>query len=250
MPKVNREVEREIAVKEMTALVADVIRHLPLGTVCTISDIVGGEMEARGYEFRHMGIGTGYAWTKDGGKTFYLEEDDQFEILNMVLEELQEERKLDYSANAGQFLGLPYNLEFEILPAGEWLIKLIVSDSRKSWSRTVLVLDRDKDNVDVKETGLFPEGNSVSTITLSKHALERIRELLSDPLLHEEQGEFTPDEDILVSDGENLTVCFPDGRVFQYYALGTYEGFLEHDPQSNRMLELVTLIWKASHEEN
>lgn len=247
MPKVNREVEREIAVKEMTALVADVIRRLPLGTVCTISDIVGGEMEARGYEFRHMGIETGYAWTKDGGKTFYLEEDDQFEILNTVQEELKEERKMDYSANAGQFLGLPYNLEFEILPAGEWLIKLIVSDSRNSRTGTVLVLDRDKDNANIKETGLFPEGNSVSTVTLSKRDLERIRELLADPLLHEEQGEFTPDEDVLVSDGDNLTVCFPDGRVFQYYALGTYEGILEHDPQSKRMLELVTLIRNATH---
>lgn len=247
MPKVNREVEREIAVKEMTALVADVIRHLPLGTVCTISDIVGGEMESRGYEFRHLGIETGYAWTKDGGMTFYLEEDDQFEILNTVQEELKEERKLDYSANAGQFLGLPYNLEFEILPAAEWLIKLIVSDSRNSRTGTVLVLDREEDNASVKETGLYPEGNTDRTVTLGKRDMERIRELLADPLLHEEQGEFMPDEDILVSDGDNLTVCFPDGRVFQYYALRTYEGYLEHDPQSKRMLELFTLIWNAAH---
>ena len=47
-----------------------------------------------------------------GRDIFYLEEDDQFEILNTVQEELKEERKMDYSANAGQFLGLPYNLEF------------------------------------------------------------------------------------------------------------------------------------------
>ena len=120
-------------------------------------------------------------------------------------------------------------------------------DSRNSRTGTVLVLDRDKDNANIKETGLFPEGNSVSTVTLSKRDLERIRELLADPLLHEEQGEFTPDEDVLVSDGDNLTVCFPDGRVFQYYALGTYEGILEHYPQSKRMLELVTLIRNATH---
>ena len=80
--------------------------------------------------------------------------------------------------------------------------------------------------------------------------MERIRELLADPLLQEEQGEFTPDADILVHDGNNLTIRFPDGRIFQYYTLSAYEGYLEHDPQSRKVLEMFTLVWSGTHPEN
>ncbi len=250
MPRANREVERAAAVKEMTATVTDMVRSLPLGSVCAISDIVGAEMETRGYELRHMGIETGYAWTKDGGKTFYLEEDDQFEVLNNVQEKLKDERILDYSQNAGKFLGLPYNLEFEILPAEGWLLKMILSDAWGRLEDTVLLLDRDEDNAVVKEGGTFSEKDAPNLFTLEERDMERIRELLADPLLQEDQGEFTPDEDILVHDGNNLMIRFPDGRIFQYYTLSAYEGYLEHDPQSRRMLELFTLIWSGTHPEN
>lgn len=250
MPRANREVERAAAVKEMTNMVADVIRSFPLGTVCAISDIVGGEMEARGYEFRHMGIETGRAWTRDGGKTVYLEEDDQFEVLNNVQEELKDEIILDYSQNAGKFLGLPYNLEFEVLPAKGWLVKMILSDARGRREDTVLVLDRDEENAVVKEGGIFSEKDAPEFFALEKRDMERIRELLADPLLQEEQGEFTPDADILVHDGNNLTIRFPDGRIFQYYTLSAYEGYLEHDPQSRKVLEMFTLVWSGTHPEN
>lgn len=71
------------------------------GGEATIAELAGTWYESRGYEFRHIDIDHGYVWTKDGGATYSIEEDDLFDVQERVIRRLKGKRILDFSEHDG-----------------------------------------------------------------------------------------------------------------------------------------------------
>ncbi|MDE6087178.1 MAG: hypothetical protein K2G25_02200 [Oscillospiraceae bacterium] len=110
----HREGNKRKIIKNLAIQVCNIILLLEEGTEVSISQIVAEIYEKQGYEFICRGAGGGYIWTKDGGTTFAIENDDQFEVLNIVKNRLKGQRVLDFSKYYNKYVGLPYNLSFMI----------------------------------------------------------------------------------------------------------------------------------------
>lgn len=113
----QREGDRKQIIKELTEAVTKAVLAMEDGGEATIAELAGAWYESRGYEFRHIDIDHGYVWSKDGGTTYSIEEDDLFDVLDSVAERLKGKCELDFSAHDGLVEGLPYNLTFKIKKA-------------------------------------------------------------------------------------------------------------------------------------
>ena len=113
----QREGDREQILKELTDAVTSAVLMMEDGGEATIAELAGAWYESRGYEFRHIDINYGFVWTKDGGATYSIEEDDLFDVLDRVTNRLKGKCELDFSAHDGMVEGLPYNLLFKIKTA-------------------------------------------------------------------------------------------------------------------------------------
>ena len=107
-----REGNREEILQRLIRTVADAILEMQEGEVTTISQLVSEYYTPLGYEFRHIDLDHGYVWTKDGGKTYAVDNWDLMDVLAGVEEALKGQRELDFSQNGYSVVGLPFNLEF------------------------------------------------------------------------------------------------------------------------------------------
>lgn len=115
MPK--RETDKKETIREITEIVSQRILEMPIGSETAISWLVNDVYRQRGYNLVHCGWRIGYAWSKDGGKTYSLSASEEGEVLCKVERKLWKERYLDFSEHEGLFEGLPENLDFVIRPA-------------------------------------------------------------------------------------------------------------------------------------
>ena len=113
----KREEDKREVVREITEIVAQRILEMPIGSETAIAFLVNDVYRQRGYNRVHCGGRIGYAWSKDGGKTYSLSTSEAGEVLLKVERKLWKERYLDFSAHEGLFEGLPENLDFVIRPA-------------------------------------------------------------------------------------------------------------------------------------
>ena len=91
----QREGDRKQIIKELTDAVTKTVLSMEDGGEATIAELAGTWYESRGYEFRHIDIDHGYVWTKDGGATYSIEEDDLFDVQERVIRRLKGKRILD-----------------------------------------------------------------------------------------------------------------------------------------------------------
>ena len=113
----NRETDKKETIREITEIVAQRILEMPIGSETVIAFLVNDVYRQRGYNLMHCGGRIGYAWSKDGGKTYSLTRNEEGEVLRKVERTLWKERYLDFSEHEGLFEGLPENLDFVIRPA-------------------------------------------------------------------------------------------------------------------------------------
>ena len=110
----QREQNKKKTIDMLTEEVSKVILELSDGDTTSIAQIVGAWYQNHGYEWKHLDIDHGYAWTKDGGTTYALMDFDQFEVLDHVIKKLEGVCVLDFSRYDGMDIGLPYNLHFTV----------------------------------------------------------------------------------------------------------------------------------------
>jgi len=115
----RREADKRLVLKKITEEAAERIMAMPIGSETAISWVVRDIYSQHGYDLVHCGPRVGYAWSKDGGKTYAITDMEEWDVLNGVERMLQKERYLDFSMHAGRLEGLPYVLEFVIRPASE-----------------------------------------------------------------------------------------------------------------------------------
>ena len=109
---IQREKDRDEIMNTLVDMTYHAILTLPDGAEESISGIIRKYYLAQGYEFKHCG--RAYAWTKDGGKTFSIEDSDQFDVLEETERKLKGQRILDFSKYYGLTVGIPYNLLFTV----------------------------------------------------------------------------------------------------------------------------------------
>ncbi|MDE5885809.1 MAG: hypothetical protein K2H29_12140 [Oscillospiraceae bacterium] len=110
----RREGNQRKIIKNLAIQVCNIILLLEEGTELSISQIVAEIYKEQGYKLIYCDARGEYIWTKDGGITFAIEDFDQFEILEIVENELKGKRDLDFSKHDDMEEGLPYHLEFVI----------------------------------------------------------------------------------------------------------------------------------------
>ena len=110
----RREGNKAKTIKMLSEKIAEVILKMNDGDEASIARLVSEWYKSQGYECKYVDSRHGWAWTKDGGVTFALEIDDQFDILEQVTDMLKGKRELDFSAYDGMVVGLPYNLRFKV----------------------------------------------------------------------------------------------------------------------------------------
>ena len=113
----NRETDKKETIKEITEIVAQRILEMPIGSETAITFLVNDIYRQRGYDLVHCGGRIGYAWSKDGGKTYSLTASEEGEVLHKVERKLWKERYLDFSKHDGLLEGMPEYLDFVIRPA-------------------------------------------------------------------------------------------------------------------------------------
>ena len=113
----QREGDRKQIIKGLIDAVTKAVLAMENGEEATTAELVGTWYKSHGYEFRHVDVDHGYVWTKDGGATYSIEEDDLFDVQERVIRRLKGKRILDFSELDGLVEGLPYNLSFNIRKA-------------------------------------------------------------------------------------------------------------------------------------
>ena len=113
----QREGDKKQIIKGLIDAVTKAVLAMENGGEATTAELVGTWYKSHGYEFRHVDVDHGYVWTKDGGATYSIEEDDLFDVQERVIRRLKGKRILDFSEHDGLVEGLPYNLSFKIRKA-------------------------------------------------------------------------------------------------------------------------------------
>ena len=111
---VRREKNKRKTIKDLADKVYNKILLLDDGTEISISEIVDELYKEQGYKCIYLNPRYGWVWTKDDGATFSIEDDDQFEVLDIVEDKLKNQIILDFSEHDGRDEGRPYNLAFII----------------------------------------------------------------------------------------------------------------------------------------
>ena len=108
----KREGSRKEIVEKLSEAITEKILQMDIGSQDSIGHLAGEYYRALGYESRHLGIDLGYCWTKDGGKTYSINEMELFDVLDQVIRNLEGKRILYYSHYENMVVGLPFNLRF------------------------------------------------------------------------------------------------------------------------------------------
>ena len=99
-------------IQTLSEKTAAAILRLNDGDEACIAQLLDEWYRGQRYEFKHIDIHHGYVWAKDGGATFALKDNDQFDILNQVTNMLEGKRGLDFSKYDSMVVGLLYDLYF------------------------------------------------------------------------------------------------------------------------------------------
>lgn len=126
---VANDAPKSYVVQVVSYFVADAIRCMANKQETSILDIAEKLFDCYGYEFTELSHGQGIGWSKDGGQTCILEEDDLFEVLKQTEELLQDEVKLDFSKYAHQKVGLPYAVDFTVQRMPKKIARIIINSS-------------------------------------------------------------------------------------------------------------------------
>lgn len=110
----RREGNKKQTIKKLSEKIAEAVLELNDGEEASIARLVSRWYQSQGYECKNVDARHGWVWTKDGGATFAIEIDDQFDILEQVTDMLKGKRELDFSKYDGMVVGLPYNLLFTV----------------------------------------------------------------------------------------------------------------------------------------
>lgn len=111
---IRREKFRKKIIKDLADKVYNKILSLDEGTEISVSEIVDELYEEQGYKCIYINPRYGWVWTKDNGATFSIEDDDQYEVLDIVEDKLQGQIILDFSKYEGMCVGSLYNLQFTL----------------------------------------------------------------------------------------------------------------------------------------
>lgn len=107
--------ENENEIKDLTKIIADRILELPEGTQTTIALLAGEYYKSKGYEYIHLDLDHGHVWTRDGGKTYAIQDFDLMDVLEGVEKMLNGKATLVFEHSEDmKLIGLPYNFTFEI----------------------------------------------------------------------------------------------------------------------------------------
>ncbi len=241
----KRETDRETAVRTVSRAAAELILSLPVGSETTIAQVVGYYCEELGYEWGRIDGEMDRGWTKDGGKTFLITDDDLFEVQNNVIRELSGQRELDNSKYAMMEVGLPYNIPFVIREVpGNPIVRIDISAFRELGSTEITVFDGHRDNVRVREFS-FPQENDrkEQNYTIPFRKIGMIRQVFGNPLFREEQEEgYEEATGIFVLDGYRMElIVFGEEEDYFFDAsnLWFYEGHLKGFPQTEALLGAV-----------
>ena len=109
-----REKKRDVMITELVSKLYSAIRCMPEGSKDTIGRLVSMIYAAQGYEYRWLDPRNGHGWTRDGGKTCALSEEDLFDVMDKLDAALDGEIVLDYSEYDHMIVGLPFNLSFTV----------------------------------------------------------------------------------------------------------------------------------------
>lgn len=108
----DKDYPKPSVVEMVSRYAAEEIWCMENGRETSILDITEDLFDCYGYEF--TGIDNGNGWSKDGGQTCILEEDDLFEVLEQTEELLRDEIELDFSKYDNQKVGIPYAIDFTV----------------------------------------------------------------------------------------------------------------------------------------
>ena len=246
---------RKDEIQRVAECVKEKILTLPLGAETAISEIVRDHYESLGYEFIHGGIKTGYGFSRDGGKTFALLDMDMFNVLDLVTKLLKGERILDFSEYFNAVVGMPYNIPFIVREADfRILVRVTVRQSRSPGHDALLLLDRRKNNCIVEKSPLFFSEDGSDTgketaYTVPYSEVQRIRDLLNDPVFKEREEEIPTDlaGDRITMDGINTSVDLKVGRDYRsfWYSEDDIETVRSHGdklPQNNKVVEILDAV--------
>lgn len=99
-------------IEEVVWNIVDFLLVQSFGTEISIREAYDTVYAEEGYQWVQFD-GKGWVSSKDGGKTYLIEDMDLFDVLAAVKKELKQEgRILDFSQWEDQCVGVPYNLEF------------------------------------------------------------------------------------------------------------------------------------------
>lgn len=110
----KREAKKDVVINELVSKLYSIIRSMEEGSETSIGRLVARILMSRGYENHWLDGKHGNGWTKDGGKTFAITDEDLFDILDKTDIALKDDVELDFSKYENMIVGLPYCLEFTV----------------------------------------------------------------------------------------------------------------------------------------
>ena len=102
--------------REIIDNVAEYIMGLPAGAEISIREIFNELYLKDGYTWMHKDTNVGWVCTNDECKTFLIKDSDLFDVLNEAEKIVNQQGiELDFSKWKDMCVGLPYNLEFDVV---------------------------------------------------------------------------------------------------------------------------------------
>ena len=244
----RRETSREEAVRSVSHAAAELILSLPEGTETTIAQVVGYYCEELGYKWGRIEGVMDYGWTKDGGKTFLIADDDLFEVQRIVTGELAGRRELDNSKYAMMEVGLPYNIPFVIREApGKPIVRIGVFPAKGFGSTEFTVYDSRRDNFRIRNVSFTGEDAAdTRDYTVPYREIGTIRKKFADPLFREEPEEGYETEPGFAVTGESSweVTVYGEGEEYEFTLgdLRAYRDHLDGYPQTRALLDAVQTV--------
>ena len=248
----KRETDRETAVRTVSHAAAELILSLPVGTETTIAQVVGYYCEELGYKWGRIEGVMDYGWTKDGGKSFLIADDDLFEVQNNVISALNGKRELDNSKYAMMEVGLPYNIPFVIREVpGKPIVRIGVFPEIGFGSTEFTVYDSRRDNFRIRNVSFTGEDAADARVyTAPYREIGTIRRMFADPLFREEPEEgYETESGTAVTGGSTWEVTVYGEEEEYEFALSDLRAYRDHldgYPQTKALLDAVHKILRTS----
>ena len=248
----RRETGREEAVRSVSHAAAELILSLPVGTETTIAQVIGYYCEELGYKWGRIEGVMDYGWTKDGGKTFLIADDDLFEVQRIVTGELAGRRELDNSKYAMMEVGLPYNIPFVIREvSGTPIVRIGVFPAKGFGSTEFTVYDSRRDNFRIRNVSFTGEDAAdTRDYTVPYREIGTIRKKFADPLFREEPEEgYGKDSGAAVKGRSTWEVdVYGEKEKYEFVTrdLRAYRDHLDGYPQTRALLDAVQTVMEIA----